>query len=123
MQKIRPLYRYIIVSASYLFLTAVFFIAGYSIGKRTLPPTLIHEAAAISTAPAETSAPSAPKYRVILEDNELRLYCDDMGLSRLMSSEKVSPDSFPSRDVAILKEGIVFDNTEAALTLMENFLS
>ena len=123
MQKIRPLYRYIIVSASYLLLSAVFFSAGYFLGRSTVPQPVIREAASIPIAQPSTEEPRPAKYRVVLEDGELRLYCDENGTSRLMSSEKISPDSFPSRDVAILREGIVFDSSEAALTLMENFLS
>ena len=123
MQKIRPLYRYIIVSASYLLLAAVFFSAGYFLGRSTVAQPVIREAASISIPQPATEEPRQTKYRVILEDGELRLYCDENGMSRMMSAEKISSDSFPSRDIAILREGIVFDSSEAALTLMENFLS
>lgn len=123
MQKIRPLYRYIILSASYLFLTALFFVTGYFIGRSTAPQPAIREAAAIVAPPSATNKAASPKYRVILEDSQLRLYIDEDGISRLVSAQEISPDSFPARDVAILREGIVFDSSEAALTLMENFLS
>ena len=123
MQKIRPIYRYILISGSYLFLTAVFFTAGFFIGRSSPVRPAITEAAAISAPPAATAAAQETKYRVVLEDAELRLYVDENGISRMMSAQQISPESYPVRDVAILREGIVFDNSEAALTLMENFLS
>ena len=123
MQKLRPIYRYILISGSYLFLTAVFFTAGFFIGRSSQAAPVVTEAAAISAPPASTAAAQDTKYRVVLEDSELRLYVDENGISRMMSAQQISPESYPARDVAILREGIVFDNSEAALTLMENFLS
>ena len=123
MQKLRPIYRYILISGSYLFLTAVFFTAGFFIGRSSPVQPAVIEAAAISSPPASTAAAQDMKYRVVLEDAELRLYVDEKGISRMMSAQQISPESYPVRDIAILREGIVFDNSEAALTLMENFLS
>lgn len=123
MQKLRPLYRYILISASYLLFTAVFFAIGFFIGHSSQVQPAVLEAAAIPSPPTATAAAHEAKYRVVLEDAQLRLYVDENGISRMMSAQQISPESYPVRDIAILREGIVFDNSEAALTLMENFLS
>ena len=118
--------RYILISASYVFLTAVFFLGGYYTGFKS-GGSIINESTAEAIVPA-AAAPAAEtilpqQYRVILEDSELRLYSDENGISRLISSEEISEGSFPTRDVAVLKEGVIFNRTQDALTFMENFLS
>ena len=126
MKKNSKLLRYILISASYVFLTAVFFLGGYYAGFKSGGSVIIESAAeeiipAAAAPAAETNIPQ--QYRVILEDSELRLYSDENGLSRLISSEEISEVSFPTRDVALLKEGVTFNRTQDALTFMENFLS
>ena len=120
------LLRYILISASYVFLTAVFFLAGYYAGFKSgghiVPESTAEAIVPAAAAPAaETNIPQ--QYRVILEDSELRLYSDENGLSRLISSTEISEVSFPTRDVALLKGGVTFNRTQDALTFMENFLS
>lgn len=122
MQQINPLYRNIILVTSYLFLSSVFFFGGYIAGTNVYD-LKDQEAAALVSVPSVSPSVEPQNYRVILEDGELRLYLDGNGISRLISSESISEESFPARDVATLKEGIIFENTEDALTLMENFLS
>jgi hypothetical protein len=91
---------------------------GYNNGR-------IEPVSVTTAAEEETAAPTvAPQiYRVILEDGELRLYSDKDGISRLISSEEISEQSFPSSDTAALKEGRSFKELNEALELMENFLS
>ncbi|MCH5212227.1 MAG: hypothetical protein J1G06_04365 [Oscillospiraceae bacterium] len=126
MMKNSKILRYILISASYVFLTAVFFLGGYYTGFKS-GGSIINESAAEAIVPAaaapvaETNLPQ--QYRVILEDSELRLYSDENGISRLISSKEISENSFPTRDVAVLKEGVTFNRTQDALTFMENFLS
>ncbi len=118
--------RNIIVITTYLFLTAIFFVAGYGIGfsngKKILSePFVTTSTTAVQATAFPTLSPS--RYRVILEDGELRLYLDENGAGRLISNEKVSEESFPAHDIATLKEGKSFNNLDEALALMENFLS
>ncbi|MBQ3428093.1 MAG: hypothetical protein IJH37_13280 [Clostridia bacterium] len=122
MQKIKPLYRNIILVFSYLFLMSVFFFIGLTAGSSRSAPDADQTMAAVSI-PSQYPTELPEKYRVILEDNELRLYHDENGISRLISSEDISEGSYPVRDIAILKDGVSFDTSEAALTLMENFIS
>lgn len=120
--------RNIIVIATYLFLTAIFFAIGYAIGFKNGEVLLSEPYVSASAGNAETTnipiaTVSPSQYRVILEDGELRLYLDKNGEGRLISNEKVSEDSFPAHDIATLKEGKSFDTLDEALALMENFLS
>ncbi len=124
MEKKKLIYRYIILSASYLFLTALFFAAGYSIGYRSGGALSEQVSAMVAASPAASeAADEMRRYRVILEDGELRLYSDENGISRLISAENISESPFPARDIAILKEGVSFEDQNDAFALMENFLS
>ena len=119
--------RNIIISASYVFLTALFFAGGYSIGYHngggmiSTPVAVTTQAEDSTPEPSPTIEPSF--YRVILEDGELRLYKDENGSSRLISHEEISEGAFPGYDIEILKGGRSFPTIEDALELMENFLS
>lgn len=118
--------RHILIITTYLFLTVIFFVIGYAIGlkngEKILGEPLITTATnSVTKIPTATLSPS--RYRVILEDGELRLYFDENGESRLISNEKVSEESFPAHDIATLKQGKAFITLDEALSLMENFLS
>ena len=119
--------RNIIISVSYVFLTAFFFAGGYAIGYKNGGGMLSTPTAVTTTAEENTPAPSPTVqpsgYRVILEDGELRLYKDENGSSRLISHEEISEGTFPGYDIEILKGGRTFSTIEEALELMENFLS
>ncbi len=125
-----PTARHILTAASYVFLTALFFGAGYLIGFENgdgmlSTPVSVSSAAEDSATPApspvHTEAVTA--YRVILEDGELRLYLDENGTSKLISNETVSEALFPKNDIESLKAGLLFSSLEDALSMMENFLS
>lgn len=128
MFKTQPVIRNIIIITAYLFLTAAFFFAGYTIGFKNggglLRDNIPAASAAVPSA-AQTMQPLivSPVYRVILEDGQLRLYLDENGTSRLISNEEISESAFPSHDIASLKEGMKFSRLDDALSLMENFLS
>lgn len=120
--------RHIILISSYLFLTVVFFSLGLFVGFRNGNEPILKEVSYnannvpnTTISPVTTQLPSY--YRVILEDGELRLYIDENGISRLISQEKISTDSYPVSDIALLKNGMVFDNADEAVSLMENFIS
>lgn len=120
--------RNITAIASYLFLTAVFFVLGLFIGfKNGDEPIIEQTSSTVHTVPQVTPAPvatqSSSHYRVILEDGELRLYIDENGISRLISAEQISEDSYPVSDIASLKKGLVFETSEGAISLIENFIS
>lgn len=119
--------RNITVIASYLFLTAIFFIFGLLIGFHNGDDPILKEASNTVTVPDNTLLPvtTAPpsNYRVILEDGELRLYIDENGISRLISREEISEDSYPVADIASLKRGLIFETADGAISLMENFIS
>lgn len=120
--------RNITVIASYVFLTAIFFIFGLLIGFHNGNDPIIKEASnTVSTVPDNTSLPfpthTPSNYRVILEDGELRLYIDENGISRLISREEISEDLYPVSDIASLKKGIVFETADGAISLLENFIS
>lgn len=128
MQKFTFSRRNITVIASYLFLTAIFFIFGLLIGFHNGDDPIIKETTAQTAAefsatqnPLPTVSPS--NYRVILEDGELRLYIDENGVSKLISREEISEASYPISDIAELKGGIIFETADAAIALMENFIS
>ncbi|MDD6763564.1 MAG: hypothetical protein PUD92_08080 [Clostridiales bacterium] len=120
--------RNILAIAAYVCLTAAIFAVGIGIGYHNGKGLMTMQASVTATGiPDGTPAPAAsetpPRYRVILEDGELRLYLDENGASRLISNNEISEASFPASDVAELKEGIHFDTLSDALALMENFLS
>lgn len=119
--------RNITIIASYLFLTAIFFIFGLLIGFHNGDDPVLKETTNTVLSPDTTLLPvttAAPSnYRVILEDSELRLYIDENGISRLISREEISEDSYPVADIASLKKGIVFETADGAISLMENFIS
>lgn len=124
---VSPALRNIIISLSYVFLTAVFFAGGYAIGYKngggmlSTPAAVTTQAEDSTPSPSPTAEPTG--YRVILEDSELRLYKDENGSSRLISHEEISEGAFPGYDIEILKGGRSFSTIEEALELMENFLS
>ncbi|MBR0366234.1 MAG: hypothetical protein IJH94_05485 [Clostridia bacterium] len=101
---------------------SIFFYIGFTSGvhKNTTDNT---GSATVMSIPSHIPTAEPQRYRVRLEDGELRLYHDEGGISRLISSEEISEGSYPTRDIAVLKDGVIFETTEAALTLMENFLS
>ena len=120
--------RNITTIASYLFLTAIFFIFGLLIGFHNGDDPIIKETSnTVTTVPDNTVFPIPTvlpsNYRVILEDGELRLYIDENGISRLISREEISEDLYPVSDIASLKKGIVFETADGAISLMENFVS
>lgn len=120
--------RNITTIASYLFLTAIFFIFGLLIGFHNGDDPIIKETSnTVTTVPDNTVFPIPTallsNYRVILEDGELRLYIDENGISRLISREEISEDAYPVSDIASLKKGIVFETADGAISLMENFIS
>lgn len=128
MEKFKLNRRNITVIASYLFLTAIFFVFGLMIGFHNGDDPLIEEVSnSVMTTPDNTFFPvptkSPSNYRVILEDGELRLYIDENGISRLISHEKISEDAYPVSDIASLKKGLVFETADGAISLMENFIS
>lgn len=117
--------RYILAFGSYLFLIGTLFTIGYFIGKNH-SSGIQESVTAISQPTEQTPAAVTPhpvRFRVILEDGSLRLYSDSDGISRVLIDTKISEESYPARDIAILKEGICFNGQEEALALMENFLS
>lgn len=121
-------HRNIVLVSSYLFLTAVFFLFGLFAGFHGTEKALPTDSAAIAdkvnaATPVPESEQSHSHYRVILEDGELRLYIDENGISRLLSSEEISEDSYPVSDIASLKKGIIFEASDGAVSLMENFIS
>lgn len=120
--------RNITIILSYLFLTAIFFIFGLFVGFHTGDEPIIKETSTSVTAaqdstPTQVPSPPPSNYRVILEDGELRLYIDENGVSRLISREEISEDSYPVSDIASLKEGLIFETSDAAISLIENFIS
>lgn len=127
MQKFISNHRNITIFASYLLLTVIVFVIGYNTGERNEQKSLLKEASYnLESVPNESILPDASNqtsYRVILEDGELRLYLDTNAVSRLISREEISESSFPVSDIASLKKGFVFDTSEEAVVLMENFIS
>lgn len=120
--------RNITVIVSYVFLTAIFFIFGLLIGFNNGNDPIVKETSNnIISSPEDTTMPyptiTPSNYRVILEDGELRLYIDENGISRLISREEISEDSYPVSDIASLKKGMVFETADGAISLMENFIS
>ncbi|MGN0182992.1 MAG: hypothetical protein ACI4DP_11395 [Candidatus Ornithomonoglobus sp.] len=120
--------RNILAIAAYVCLTAAIFAVGIGIGYQNGKGLMTTQASVTATGiPAEALLPmtteAPPRYRVILEDGELRLYLDENGTSRLISNDEISEASFPASDIAELKEGFHFDTLSDALALMENFLS
>lgn len=127
MQKISLNRRHITIIASYLFLTAFFFVIGYFSGIRNSEITALRETVSnVTETPRTAATPVAAvpqNYRVILEDGELRLYADENGISRLISAEEISEDAYPVSDIASLKKGFSYNNIDDAVALVENFIS
>lgn len=113
--------RHIIIIAAYVFLTAIFFAAGYGVGMRT-GGGLISEPIP-AQAVAETDGGNTCSYHVILENDEIKLYSDSGIDTKLISSEKISTASFPKQDIELLKNGITVPTLDDAAELLENFLS
>lgn len=128
MDKFKRITRYIIPVLSYLFLTGLFFSAGYLIGVRSTDEIMtvnpIITATEASRQDEEVIPEEAKKhYRVILEDGQIRLYIDEDEKSRLISNDTISEAAYPCSDIAKLKEGVIFDVLSDALSFIENFLS
>ena len=108
------------IAVAYTFLIALCFCVGFAIGHH-------NGRGLLTTETPETAEPDAEVnsdlYRVIAEDGELRLYCDDGTKSRLIMSDKISEGAFPKEDIAVLREGRMFMTQEEAMAFMENFLS
>lgn len=119
--------RNIFIALSYLFIATVVFIAGYFWGINKINEQIFNETVTQANSPdfntASTPLPSQTTYRVILEDGQIRLYIDENGISRLVSSEEISEDAYPISDIASLKKGFIFDAMDKAISLMENFIS
>lgn len=128
MKKINLDRRNITIILSYLCLTIFFFIIGFFSGKtKNTNDVIKYTSADINSVPYASATPliseSPSLYRVILEDGQIRLYFDEGGISRLVSSEEISEDAYPVSDIATLKKGMVFSSTDEAIALMENFIS
>ena len=128
MQKINLNRRIITIIVSYVFLTALFFSLGYFFGFNNINEPIVSDVSTnVTSLPYQTPTPTQPQsilsYRVILEDGEIRLYIDENGKSRLISSEKISEESYPVSDIASLKSGIEFETADEAVSLIENFIS
>ena len=127
MQKINLNRRNITIIVSYVFLTALFFSLGYFFGFKNINEPIVSDVSTnVTSLPYQTPTPTQPQsilsYRVILEDGEIRLYIDENGKSRLISSEKISEESYPVSDIASLKSGIEFETADEAVSLIENLL-
>ena len=128
MQKINLNRRNITIIVSYVFLTALFFSLGYFFGFKNINEPIVSDVSTnVTSLPYQTPTPTQPQsilsYRVILEEGEIRLYIDENGKSRLISSEKISEESYPVSDIASLKSGIEFETADEAVSLIENFIS
>ena len=117
------------IAVAYTFLIALCFCVGFAIGHHN-GRGLLTTPVAVTTSTTETPETAEPDaevnadlYRVIAEDGELRLYCDDGTKSRLIMSDKISEGAFPKEDIAVLREGRMFMTQEEAMAFMENFLS
>ena len=119
--------RNIFIMLSYLFIATVVFITGYFWGINKINEQFLNETVTQATSPnfntVSTPLPTQATYRVILEDGQIRLYIDENGISRLVSSEEISEDAYPISDIASLKKGFIFDAMDKAISLMENFIS
>ncbi len=127
MQKLNLNRRNILIISSYLFLATMVFILGYFAGFKRVDDKLFNEtsthANSTYTNLSPTLSPLKTSYRVILEDSQIRLYIDENGISRMVSSEEISEDAYPVSDIASLKNGFIFDTLDKAISLMENFIS
>lgn len=126
-ENLSPAIRNILLITSYVLLTGLFFTVGYTAGYHN-GGGMLSTSATVETEKKEPTPQPSPsltpeQYRVVLEDNELRLYKDDGGVSRVISHEQISENSFPTHDVETLRQGCVFTTLEEAISLMENFLS
>ena len=118
-----------VIAVAYTFLIALCFCVGFAIGHHN-GRGLLTTPVAVTTATTEEPDATEPVeemtadlYRVIADDGELRMYCDDGTRSRLVMSDKISEGAFPKEDIAVLREGRVFMTQEEAMAFMENFLS
>lgn len=128
MNKFKKITRYIIPVLSYLFLTGLFFSAGYLIGIRSSNEIMTVNPVITATEKPKTVDNSVSEgikkhYRVILEDGHIRLYIDEKEKSHLLSNDIISEASYPGSDITKLKEGVIFDELSEALLFIENFLS
>ncbi len=127
MQKLTLNRRNILIISSYLFLATLVFSLGYLSGFKSVDEKLFNETSTHANAPysnlTPTLSPMMTSYRVILEDSQIRLYIDENGISRMVSSEEISEDAYPVSDIASLKNGFTFDTLDKAISLMENFIS
>ncbi len=119
--------RNIFIVLSYLFIATVVFTAGYFWGINKINKQIFNETVTQANSTdfntISTPLPSQTTYRVVLEDGQIRLYIDENGISRLVSSEEISEDAYPISDIASLKNGFIFDAMDKAISLMENFIS
>lgn len=116
-----------ILTVAYTFLIALCFSVGFAIGHHngqgllTTPVAVSTEATEEPEPEAETEPPVS--YRVVTEDGELRMYCDNGKQSRLITSDEISEGAFPKEDIAALQEGQMFQTQEEAMAFLENFVS
>lgn len=116
-----------VFATAYTFLIALCFCTGFAIGHHngkgllTTPVAVTTEATA-EPEPTEEAQPPAV-YRVVTEDGELRMYCDNGKQSRLIMNDQISENAFPKEDIAVLKEGRVFPTQEEAMAFIEDFIS
>lgn len=118
--------RNIVYMAAYTVLIVLCFSVGFAIGHHKgqgllTAPTAVTAQTTAEPQPAQTPVPE--EYRVITEDGELRVYCDNGRQSRLISSEKISDSTFPKEDAEALRSGVVFATQEEAAAFIENFVS
>ncbi len=127
MQKLTLNRRNILIISSYLFLATLIFLLGYLSGFKSVDQKLFNETSTHANATYQnltpTLLPMKTSFRVILEDSQIRLYIDENGVSRMVSSEEISEDAYPVSDIASLKNGFTFDTLDKAISLMENFIS
>lgn len=99
---------------------AIFFAAGYIIGKNT--PS-VHEAQAVE-AISMPEPPEEPKYyELSLGGNMLCLYEIDGDEKVMIAGEHISPGIFPENDRRELEKGIRFEELSKAQTAFEDFIS
>lgn len=112
--------------SSYVLLVALFFAAGYAIGK-TGEVEEVPVSAPIQTPAADFFAGEAevrsPVYEVIIEDGVLKINkCIGEDKTTIVS-EEISEDVFPRSDIEELGRGVEFSRLEEAQQMFENFVS